>query len=78
LTINLNKEVPVLLREFGKLLPERVPYYTLRRWWRAGCTNRETGANVKLETVRLPTGRATTMEAYNRFVANLSAEKSRA
>jgi hypothetical protein len=78
LTINLNKEVPVLLREFGKLLPERVPYYTLRRWWRLGCTNRETGETFKLETVRLPTGRATSMEAYNRFVANLSTEKSRA
>lgn len=71
--IDLRLEKPILLRVFGKHLPEQRDYDTVRKWWRRGLVaDRETGRRVRLETVRLTSGRATTMEAYDRFIARLS------
>lgn len=71
--IDLRVEKPILLRVFAKsCLDEARDYDTIRKWWKRGLVaDRLTGKRVKLETVRLTNGRATTMEAYNRFMRKL-------
>jgi hypothetical protein len=71
--IDLQVEKPILLRVFGRHLSEQRDYDTVRKWWRRGLViDRLTGQRIKLETVRLTAGRATTMEAYNRFLRRLN------
>lgn len=71
--IDLRVEKPILLRVFGRHLPEPRDYDTVRKWWRRGLmVDRETKRRVKLETVRLSAGMHTSMEAYHRFIERLN------
>jgi hypothetical protein len=70
--IDLAKEQPLPLRIFARRLRDPLDYDTVHKWWRRGLLNRDTGKRVKLETVRLSTGRCTSMEAYWRFIERLN------
>jgi hypothetical protein len=72
LAIDLNTEVPVPLSDFGKLLPTKVAYRTVFGWYDPGTMNQTTGQRICLETIMLPVGRCTSMEAYHRFIARLN------
>lgn len=69
--INHREEKPVLLSEFGKLLDPPITYWTVRDYWETGRES-ESGKVVRLETMLTPTGRATTLEAYHRFIDQLN------
>lgn len=69
--IDIARERPIPLADLGKALHCRIPYTTVWHWWRVGVLNRETGERVTLETIQMPRGRSTTVEAYMRFVRNL-------
>jgi hypothetical protein len=71
--IDLDKEAPILLADFGKLVKKH--YNTVHRWWRRGLKvdpNDPDSPTVKIETVRISNGRATTVAAYDRFLAKLN------
>jgi hypothetical protein len=73
--IDLDKEAPILLADFGRLIKKH--YNTVHRWWRRGLkVERDDGNSrvVKLETVRISNGRATSVEAYDRFLDKLNEE----
>jgi hypothetical protein len=79
--IDLNKEVPIPLKKFGGVLlqaghvEKRPAYGTVRGWWRYGRKNHCNGKVIRLEAVRTPKCMATTMEAYYRFLEQLTKEK---
>lgn len=58
-----------LLRELAKELEVHVE--TIRRWANVGLTS-NAGKNVKLDTVRLPHGKGSSMDRYRDFVERLN------
>ena len=70
--IDLGKEEPITLTEFGRQYDKH--YNTVYRWWKKGIApdRSKPKRRIKLETVILPHGRATTHEAYQRFVDKLT------
>jgi hypothetical protein len=71
-SIDLRVEKPILLRVFARTLSEPRDYDTILKWWKRGLLNRDTGKRVRLETVRLSSGRYTTQQAYDRFIGELN------
>ena len=61
------------LKELGRKLPGRPEYTTMVAWCKQGRINWHTRKRVKLELIYLPGGRASSLEAYQRFVAALNA-----
>jgi len=73
--IDLRVEKPILLKLFGRHLPEPRDYDTIRKWWKRGLLldrRKPRGKRVKLETCRIVGGLATTLEAYARFLDRLN------
>jgi hypothetical protein len=64
------KAVP--LRDFGRKLSPRRAYQTVRGWCVIGKLNPKTGQRIKLESVYLPAGRCTDMDAFLRFIERLN------
>jgi hypothetical protein len=69
--IDFRNERLILLRDFARHLPESPTYQTVWGWATRG-RRRADGELVYLETVRIPAGRCTTLEAYWRFLVALS------
>jgi len=72
--IDIGTEVPVPLSAFCKRIsePKRpVSYEAIRGWWRQGRKS-SAGRIVRLETIKMPYGRCTSNEAYQRFVERLN------
>lgn len=69
--IDPTKELVISLRRLGMKLPERVSKTTVHRWVKVGIT-RSQKAPVKLESIRMPWGIGTSMEAYKRFIKRLN------
>ena len=66
------KERPVLLGNLGKRLGQRMPYQTVYSWVSKGLLNTHTKKRHYLATIRLPSGLATSIEAYMRFLRKLN------
>lgn len=66
------KEQVMPLRELGKHLPGKPRYSTLIDWCRQGRVNWNTRKRVKLEIINLPGGKASSLEAYLRFISALN------
>ncbi len=71
LTIIENGEEALLLSELAPLLPGSPSYFTVRKWCLFGTRNRH-GETVKMEAVILPSGMASSVEAYRRFIYSLN------
>lgn len=65
-------EKPYRLTEIGKHLPDEPTYAQLWYWHERGLKNWATGEQIYLETIRLPRGQGTTVEAYWRFIEALN------
>lgn len=71
--INPLVEQAMPIKDLAKLLPGKPSYFTIREWVLEGRRNIYTRARVKMDSVQLPTGMASSMEAYQRFIAALNA-----
>ena len=70
--IDPRNDVLILLRDFAKKLPGEPTYQTVWSWAKYG--RRKLGPEGKivyLETVKIPQGRCTTLNAYYEFISNL-------
>lgn len=67
-------EVVYPLKDMKKLISSKPTYETLVGWAKRGILNHETKQMVKLETIKLPLGRGTSVEAYQRFLVALNAK----
>jgi len=68
--IDVTAEEPILFSEGKKKLPDQPTWNQLNYWAETGIIVRD--RRVKLESVRLPRGKATTMSAYRRFIEKLN------
>lgn len=67
----------ILLREFAKKLPGEPTYQTVWSWAKYG--RQQLGPNGKiiyLETVKMPAGRMTTLNAFYEFIAQLAEDEN--
>lgn len=78
MAINLANERLISLRDFAGALPEGPTYQTVWGWATRGRQRLGDRKLVVLETVKLPCGRCTTLEAYYRFVQALTERVSSA
>ena len=63
----------ILLRDFAKRLPGDPSYQTVWSWAKHGRRALgDEGELVFLETVKMPAGRSTTIEAYRTFIEKLT------
>ena len=71
--MDIRKEEVALLSEIARkrLLPNQPTYKTLWSWTSDGRRNKS-GVTVFLRTVKLPSGLATSVEAFHRFIDELS------
>ena len=69
---NIDPTKAVPLKDFGRQLSPRRSYHTIRGWCLDGKLNRRTGERVKLESVYLPAGLCTDVDAFLRFVERLN------
>lgn len=69
---NIDPTKAVPLKDFGRRLSPRRAYQTVRGWCLIGKLNRRTGERVKLESVYLPAGLCTDVDAFLRFVERLN------
>jgi hypothetical protein len=60
------------LAQLGRKLPGRPAYTTLMDWCKRGRVNWNTRKRVKMEFLALPSGFASSLEAYLRFVDRLN------
>lgn len=67
-----NNETPIPLEELRKILPRKPGLQTVRNWATAGLLNWNNRRRVFLETVRIASGKATSIEAYRRFIERLN------
>ena len=67
--VDLEKEQLITLQEVTKI--SDCSYSTVLRWVKDGATSIG-GRKVKLETVKTPSGKKTTTEAYYRFLRALN------
>lgn len=74
LSIDLFKEKVVLLSELKHHVPYKPGYNTVLVWAKVGKKNRRTRRVHRLQTVRLPNGLATSVEAYQRFIQELNSD----
>jgi hypothetical protein len=65
----------LLLRDLAKILPYPHSYASVRRWAIKGTKIRGADVYVKLETVTLPGGMASSLKMYQSFVENITKEK---
>lgn len=66
------KETVMPLSDLGKHLPGRPRYKTLLQWCQEGRINWNTRRKVKMELINLPSGKASSLEAYLRFIDALN------
>lgn len=66
---DMTKEELIALRDITKVVD--CSYNTIRRWSRDGVRS-VGGKIVKLETIKTPSGRKTSVEAYYRFLRTLN------
>lgn len=74
--IDVRKETPILLSEFAKRMKR--DYDTVRKWCNRGVIAdpaRPEKGRVKLEAIWLTDGRATTVEAYQRFIEKINSAR---
>lgn len=60
------------LSQLGRKLPGRPKYTTLLDWCKRGRMNWATRKRVRMEFICLPSGQASSLEAYLRFVDRLN------
>lgn len=60
------------LADLAKKIPGRPAPGTVKQWAKRGIFNTNTNQFVKLETIKLPRGRGSSMEAYHRFLKGLN------
>ena len=70
LKLDVTKEEPILFSEGKKKLPDQPSWQQLNYWHETGILHRD--RRIKLEAIRLPRGKATTMSAYQRFIEKLN------
>lgn len=73
--INPLREQVMPLSELRRHLPGKPHYQTLLEWCKLGRKNQVTGQRVRLERVQLPSGHASSLEAYLRFIERLNAAR---
>lgn len=73
--INPLVEQVMPLSELRRHLPTKPHYQTLLEWCKLGRKNQVTGQRVRLEHVQLPSGQASSLEAYLRFIQRLNASR---
>jgi hypothetical protein len=66
------QEEPIPLADLGKTVGRKLPYVTVLRWVREGRVNQYTKKRYFLETVCMPSGYASSKEAYWRFIKQLN------
>ena len=77
--IEIGQEQVFLLSEGPRVIGVEKSYHTLYRYVTNGvpvCGSRSRRRVVKLESVQLPGGIATSVEAYTRFIQQLNKESS--
>jgi hypothetical protein len=62
----------LLLRDLGRQLPGKPKYTTLRDWCERGRVNWATRKRVKVQSIQLPGGEASSLAAYLAFIAKLN------
>lgn len=62
----------LLLRDLGRQLPGKPKYTTLRDWCERGRMNWNTRRRVRMESIQLPGGEASSLAAYLAFIAKLN------
>lgn len=60
------------LAQLRRHLPGKPHYQTLMEWCTVGRLNRLTGRREKLERIMLPSGTASSLQAYLRFIERLN------
>lgn len=70
--INPLSEQVMPLRDLGRKLPGKPHYNTLLDWCTEGRVNWHTRRRVKMELINLPGGKASSLEAYLRFIDALN------
>jgi hypothetical protein len=73
--INPLSEQVMPLSVLRRHLPGKPHYQTLLEWCKLGRKNQNTGLRVRLERVQLPSGQASSLEAYLRFIERLNAAR---
>jgi len=76
LSIDVLREKVVLLSDLKNHVPYKPGYNTVLVWAKVGKKNRRTRRIHRLQTVRLPNGLATSLEAYQRFIQELNNDDS--
>lgn len=78
--INPVEDQPVSLSQFARLMAKEfgtpVHQTTVRRWCEVGVVRKEDGQVVRLETIRMPWGLATSRGAYQRFIRDLNRSRN--
>ncbi len=72
MAINPVTEDVAPLADLGKRLGRRIPYHTVRGWVKIGRVNAWTRSRVHLESIGMPSGESTSVEAYWRFIKALN------
>ena len=73
-SIDPSTEEIVPLADLGKLLGKNIQYNTVIQWCKEGRVNWNTRSRVQLECITMPSGLATSREAYFRFIERLNAD----
>ena len=74
LTIDPATELVIPLSELGKKIGMRIARSTVKEWINRGRKNCFTGQRVHLESIQMPGGEGTSVEAYHRFIEAMNAE----